>query len=361
MSGEIHNTGYSLLITLLREALWRNGEKIPDELTNEECYQLFVLAEKQAVLGLIIDALTRHNVKMPQMKVFETVGTLEQIKNTNRYVNEGVAELHRLMEMYSVNYAVMKGQVVATYYPEPLLRQSGDIDYYSNPGYYDRSMQAVKEKWNITPEINGSEKHADYDYNGNRYEAHFLLTDLHSEKRNDYLQRIIDNDIRSKVAINGTPVRTFSPTLHSLYIFLHIYFHLIELGVGLRQFCDWAMILHGCKEQIVHGAIKKYMEVLGMERAYRACGCILVSELGLPEDEFTYQLTNRDRKYADKILEVVSYRGNMGHYNKHAGFYGWKHKLESSGIKLSHFLKFYPLAPSFMRDWGWSVIKSKVI
>lgn len=360
MSDMIDSMEETCFITLLREALWRKNESLPNELSEKEYITLYALAEKQAVLGLIIDSLIRNDVKIPQMRVFEAIGTLEQIKNANRHVNEGVADLHQLMKKYGVNYAVIKGQVVATCYPEPLLRQSGDIDYYSNPGYYEYSMQAVKEMWKITPEIHGSEKHADYEFKSNRYEAHFLLTDLHSNRRNEYLQRVIDNDKRSAVIINDENVRTFSPTLHSLYIFLHIYFHLIELGVGLRQFCDWAMILHACKDEIDHEAIRQHLKALGMEKAYKACGTILVRNLGQSADEFTFQLTDKDMRYADRILNVIFYRGNMGHYNKRGGFHGWRHKVESTAIKLSHFIKFYSLAPSFMCDWGWGVVKSRV-
>ena len=354
------NKNANLFLSLLREAIWHSGGITLKELSAEHAMNLFALAEKQAVLGLIIDALIRYNVRMPQKIVFNIVGAFEQIKRGNHRVNEGVAKLHELMEAYGINYAVMKGQVVASYYPNSLIRQSGDIDYYCNSIYYERSMQAVNEKWGIQPEIHGSEKHSDYDYLGNIYEAHFLLTDLHRRQRNEYFQSLIDEDKRGTVTIGETKIRTFSPTLHSLYIFLHIYFHLVELGVGLRQFCDWAMILHACKDDIDHEAIKKHLKVFGMEKAYRACGAILVRDLGLPADEFTYDLNDYDMRYADKVLDIVFYRGNMGHYNKRGGFHGWKHKLESTGIKLSHFIKFYPLAPSFMRDWAWDVVKSRL-
>ena len=357
----IRNQDVCLLFSLLREAIWREGKIILKDLSAEQVRTLLALAEKQAVLGLLIDALIRNNVRMAQKEVFKALGVLEQIKRGNYNVNEGVVKLHQIMEEYGVDYAVIKGQVVASYYPDALIRQSGDIDYYSNPVYYDRSMQAVKENWGIQPEVHGSEKHADYDFEGNRYEAHFLLTDLHSRQRNKYLQRLIDDDKRGAIDINGTRVRTFSSTLHSLYLFLHLYYHLLELGVGLRQFSDWAMILHTCKDEIDHEAIKKHLKVFGMEKAYRACGTILVRDLGLSANEFTYELTDYDMRYADKILDVVFYRGNMGHYNKRSGFHGWRHKMESASIKFSHFVKFYPLAPSFMRDWGWSVIKEKIM
>lgn len=140
----MRNQNISLLFSLLRESLWRNVVITLNELSAEHAKNLFALAEKQAVLGLLIDALIRNNVRMPQREVFKAVGGLEQIKRVNYRVNDGVVKLHQIMEKYSVNYAVIKGQVVASYYPDALIRQSGDIDYYSNPGYYDRSMQAVK-------------------------------------------------------------------------------------------------------------------------------------------------------------------------------------------------------------------------
>jgi len=95
----------------------------------------------------------------------------------------------------------------------------------------------------------------------------------------------------------------------------------------------------------------------GMEKAYKACVVVLVRDFGLPADGFTYELTDSDVHYADRILDVVFYRGNIGHYNRRNGFHGWRHKLESTAIKLSHFLKFYSFTPTFMRAWAWNVVK----
>lgn len=68
-----------------------------------------------------------------------------------------------------------------------------------------------------------------------------------------------------------------------------------------------------------HRAIRKHQELLGMERAYRACGCLLIDYLGLPKDDFTYEVNGNDKQYAERILDVVMYCGNMGHYNLKGG------------------------------------------
>ncbi|MBR4758200.1 MAG: hypothetical protein IK084_05260, partial [Bacteroidaceae bacterium] len=77
-------------------------------------------------------------------------------------------------------------------------------------------------------------------------------------------------------------------------------------------------------------------------------------------NEIGYTLSSRDRKYGERILNVVLYRGNMGHYNKQNGFSGWRHKFESLGIKTSHFVKFMPLAPAYSCRWLWHKITRQV-
>ncbi len=339
---------------LLRDALWRNDSDIffqLKELSDDELPHILALAEKQAVSGLIIDSLFRHDIRMPQQWVFEGVGILEQIKQQNRIINNGAANLETLMSEDGINYVIVKGQIVASRYPDPLLRQSGDIDYYCDERNFPLAQKAIQKKWGIKSEREKSELHVHYEYHGVTYEGHFSLASLYNKKKNTYWQRLLDNDRGTVVDIESHKIKTLSPTLHALYIFIHLYSHLLALGVGLRQFCDLAVILHNCKEHIDISELRNHLYELGLERAYKACGSILVDQLGLPQQDLGYVLTDSDRNYGKKILDVVMYRGNMGHHNKLGGFTGWKHKIESLGIKLSHFVKFWPLAPRYTCGW----------
>lgn len=67
----------SLLFTTLCDALWRGDGSFPSTLTDKETEKLLSQAEKQAVSGLVVDTLFRHDVRMPQQWVFESVGLLE--------------------------------------------------------------------------------------------------------------------------------------------------------------------------------------------------------------------------------------------------------------------------------------------
>lgn len=82
-----------------------------------------------------------------------------------------------------------------------------------------------------------------------------------------------------------------------------------------------------------HRAIRKHLELLGMERAYRACGCLLIDYLGLPKEDFTYEVNGNDKQNAERILDVVMYRGNMGHYNLKGGHQGLWQTLKLQALR----------------------------
>ena len=346
--------------SLLCDALWQDCYALPESLNETETEQLLEIAKQQAVSGLVLDALVRNNVRIPKQYLGKVLGRQKTIKQNCEVVNKGVVSLNQLFRNYGIKYVVVKGQAVASYYPEPILRQAGDVDYYCDSSNFARSIQIIKDSWGLEAEREKSHYHVHFKYNGVTFEGHFMLATLYNKRKDSRWQQILDNDEGAAVNVGGILINTLSPTLHVFYIFLHLYNHLIALGIGLRQFCDMAVMLYHARQEIDMNVLRGYLHEFGLEKAYRACGSILVDYLCMPEESLGYCLSDTDRKYGNKILKVVFYRGNMGHYNKRSGFKGWKHKIESTFIKFSHFIKFMPLAPSFSCGWLWYEIKRSV-
>lgn len=344
-------------VDILKYGLWRKhiSSDIPVEVANT----LMQDADRQTVAGIAFDALSEASVRLEHTDVMKYFAMTQQIIQQNAKVNGQVKALAQLFDREGVDYCIVKGQVAAQCYPKPELRQPGDIDFFCDADNYQNAIEALKKGWGTEIDNSSSDHHVEFKHEGVLFELHFVLLNLYSDKRNDYWKKIIGQSAFHVIEIEGVPVRTLSPTLHSLYVFLHLYHHLMELGVGLRQFCDWAMILHHDYQEISHDELRRHLHELGMERAYRACGCILVDRLGLPANEFSYELDERDHRYAEKILDVVLYRGNMGKYNKSSNFHGWRHNIESTGIKLSHYMKFKSLAPEYSWDWLIYELKRK--
>lgn len=353
----------SLFFELLRESLWPSPGESFDGLSANEAEAILQLSEEQTVLALMIDVFIRKNVRLSKKKLFESLGMLQQIQQGNRHLNGTLKAFDALMRASGVEYLVVKGQTVAVHYPDPSLRQSGDIDFYCDSTNFPKALAAISEKWGVEPEQYGSDHHVHFEHEGVTLEGHFSLLSLYGKRKDEVWEELLRKDKKAHVEVAGAEIPTLSPTMHTLYIFLHLYHHLLELGIGLRQFCDWAVMLHYCKESIDQEQLIRHLRMLGMLRAYRACGSILTDYLGLPEDELGCRTTKSDKRYGRKILDVVLYRGNMGHYNKRSGFRGWRHNLESTGIKVAHFLKFMPLAPSYSCRWLghelWRKVKMK--
>lgn len=344
--------------SLLRTALWGNKESL-DLPANCNCIEILEEATKQTVTAMVLDAMDKCEVKLSSKAVFRYIFYSENVKRKNRKLNAASGALGCLLSKNGVNYAIVKGQVLASLYPEPLLRQPGDIDFYCNCSDFERAKKLIEQTWGVEIKSNKSAKHFCFAYKGVVFEMHFSLISFYNKRKNNYWKQLLQEDNGCEVLVDGNPIKTLSPTLHTLYVFLHLYQHLMNLGIGLRQLCDLAVMLHAYKSEIDREELKKHLKALGMEKAFCACGFILVCKLGLPEEEFLYKLTDKDEYYAKRILNVVSYRGNMGHYNKKAGFRGWKHDVESIGIKISHFIKFMPLTPSYSCHWLGYVLLRK--
>lgn len=307
----------------------------------------FDFAQKQAITGIVfkeIEESPSYIASMPEMLMFQWIGNTEQIKHQNHLLNNEVEALAALLDKHQIRYAVVKGQVVASYYNKPEYRLSGDIDFYIPQEDAEKAKEVIENAWQVEMDKGGSAKHYDFKHNGVTYEMHFRLFEWHQEKRGRDWQEILHKAMNYRVKIGETQVATLEPTVHTLYVFLHLYHHLIEVGVGLRQFCDLAMML---KADIDREQLKRYLEDFGMKSAFRACEYIIGEKLELPKEYLLYDIRSIDRWFGRKILNIVLYRGNMGHYNKRGGWKGLRHKVESTGIKLSHFLKLWWLSPAY--------------
>ena len=345
-------TTIELFLKLVRNALWQTEEELPEELSANMTANILRGGREQGLIGLVTDALVRNKVGMPQEKQLEVMVMRAKVRQMNEEINVGLRRLKELFDERGIDFVVVKGQAVGAYYPDPTLRQAGDIDYYCDAQNFTKAQEAVSEAWGITADANGSLCHVHYDYKDVVYEAHFALTRFNIKKMDEYWQRLVDEDVNVNLNVNDDlNIRTLSPTLHAVYVFVHFYSHLIGRGAGFRQMCDLAVLLHTCRKDIDYDRLRKILRTLGLERAFRAIGSILTDSLGMPSEDLGYELVDKDRRYARRIFSIVRYRGNMGHYNKKSSDSGWLHNMEVAAIKISHFVKLWPLAPAYSCRW----------
>ncbi|MBQ9202693.1 MAG: nucleotidyltransferase family protein [Prevotella sp.] len=333
---------YSLLIELIREALW--GVPFDGDISPKEVLQLIDVAQKQTVAGLVIDILIKKNVRMNRQTVLEVYGVLSQIKRENELMNQEMAVFAQLMADTGTDYLVVKGQTLATLYPEPLIRMPGDIDFVVRD--YHHVAKVLKEQWGVGLPRQMAEKEVSFMHGAIIYELHTYLIDFGSNKHKRYWEQALAGSDLSSVIIGGEKVKVMEPTLYAVYIFIHLFFHFVREGIGLRHLCDWAVMMHHYADEIDKERLSEVLKNVGLLNAFLAFGTILVDKLGMKD--FPLPLSLKDRKFQSHILKDIMQGGNFGRNKRKVTQVGLRYKIETMVFLLKNCVRYYALAPKEM-------------
>ena len=368
----------SLLFELLRGELW-GTELSFSQLSHTEFEELMALAGEQTVTGLVGDCLIKNNIKLEREDALGLYAKMKAIEKANARVNENLVSFVNFMERKGIDYIIVKGQVAGSFYPNPDARMSGDVDLYFVGENYEKIKGLVEQRLGKQLSKLSDGKHVEFEVNGVIFELHDKLSRLATRKHQAYWDQMIDNAIlegTDTVMINGKEIKTLSATYNAMYIFVHLFYHMTASGVGLRQLCDWAMILAQSafqvssskfqvknvndnvnanlnpnkksslnREDIGGSSISGPLKELGYLKAYKAMGAFLVEYLGLPEEQFPFVLTEKDRKWVETIKKNILKRGNFGRTGRKVKNLGVLHSMETGYLNMAQTLTFYRLAP----------------
>ena len=111
----------------------------PYSLTEGEWLSLFKMAKVQTVQGVAFDALSwlPPESRPPRALYMRLSLAVEAIRGMNRRMDEVASRYTQMFAERGFRSVVLKGRANARLYPEPLSRQSGDIDIWV-PGGYDK-------------------------------------------------------------------------------------------------------------------------------------------------------------------------------------------------------------------------------
>lgn len=114
----------------------------------KELAEIFDMAVQQSVVGVTFEALqTLLKDCMPVQKLLlKWISNVCAIEKLNKQVNEAVDQLVSYLNVYSIPCRLMKGQGCASLYPNPLYRQSGDIDLFVGEIQYERAKNQVRAR-----------------------------------------------------------------------------------------------------------------------------------------------------------------------------------------------------------------------
>ena len=331
------------ILPILRHALWN---KTSEEVKYVPWKEVMYTAEEQTVFGLAFSALESLRPKeVGGSLLFEYIGRVNHIEQRNYVIDATLRVFTDLLKSYNLQSVIVKGQVVGSCYPNPFIRQSGDIDFWVSTEELKKCEELVEQNLRCTIKRAESEKHVEFQWKGIQFELHSCLASFSASKHQNYFDRLVEQDKYCTIVIKGTEVASLSPTLNALYIFIHLFHHLIDTGVGLRQFCDWMMWLHRYKEDINREELVVHLKALDLEKPYRVLGVLLVHDLGLLEEEFPLTISDKDIKRSRRVLKDVMKMGNFGHNKEQVYRLGVLHSIQTGLHMLIQGIKYFDLAP----------------
>lgn len=304
-SSAIHIYLRELILISLRKL-----SQFSNTLSDDEWKGLFDSAKSQALLGICFTGIEQlpKNQRPPKSILIQWLVCTEQIERTNCLLNSQAKELTSLFEKGGFESSILKGQGVAQLYPIPQRRQSGDIDIWIS----DERDKIVKFARTQGQVYSVSLKHAKYKYfNDTEVEIHFIPTWFYNPLNHYKWTKWVKNIKEKKFRFSGIGYSIPTIKFNLVYSMVHIYRHLFDEGIGLRQLMDYYYILIHSKQSERTEAYKILCS-LGMKRFVGAVMFVLQEFFRL-ENEFLLSLPSE--KYGRKFLSTIIEGGNFGTFD----------------------------------------------
>lgn len=346
-----------LLIELLQVTLG-----VRDRLSRVPSFQdwevLFEEARRHAIIGVLMDGIGRlPTEQLPPKKpiLLRWIGMMYLIEK-DYHVHLGYAkELTSRFSQSGFECSILKGLSAAMRYPIPSRRQCGDIDLWVN-GRRNDIMAYLKSEFNISSivwhhiVVNA--------YNDVRIEVHIHPSWLNNPFYNVKLQRWFDNSLLQilRQPVNKLGFQTTPVVFDAVYQIVHVFHHLLEEGIVLRQIVDYYYVLKNLNDEEREDAFLFLMKI-GLKKFTAAMMYIQHEVCGASS---SLLICEPDPKEGSFLLDEILTSGDLGH--QRIGGNLLRSRLKRYLLMMKH----YPNEVIWMVPWkiwhkGWRFVKRKYL
>ena len=305
------------MLALLRAGLWGGTDPEMEKvfpLTQQEWNDVFLLSRRQTVLGLTYRGLDflADDMQPPMALAVKWMAHVDRIEAANAKMDKAVCSLFSKFAQNGVDAVLQKGQGMARMYPEPHLRECGDIDLYfpghdgvSDPleGIFDAQRQKMPDdSWS-------------YEADGVIIEHHPFLLDIQNPLRQKYIRSLIEEKGFEKVPVgDADPIEVMvpAPEVNLLLLSSHILKHALGVGIGLRQLCDYAVACRYYADRVDPKEMREIWRRTGLSRwSDLLDGFVtdVIAKRAKPDVAIS-------SKKSSILLDIILKGGNFGVYSK---------------------------------------------
>ena len=225
-----------------------SAKDIPSSLKEADWEELYAIAQKQCLVGVLFDGIKKlpaEHVGMKKELLLQWMAENQMLVKANVRLNDAAIQVSEWFRKKGFRTCILKGQGNALMYPNPYSRTPGDIDIWVEGG----DKRVISFVRSISSHEKACYHHIEFpSYKGVEVEVHyrpsFLLCFWHNRKLQKYYERVKEEQFSHRVML-GEQGEIAIPTVEFNLIFqlTHIYAHLMNEGIGLRQLLDYYYVL----------------------------------------------------------------------------------------------------------------------
>ena len=346
---------YTIFFDFLRFCIGSKSE-IPSSLKEADWKELYRIAQKQCLVGILFDGIQKlppAEVGMSKDLLLQWMMQCQMLEKANVRLNDAAIHVSEWFGKKGFRTCILKGQGNALMYPNPYSRTPGDIDIWVEGG----DKRVISFVRSISLHEKACYHHIEFpSYKGVEVEVHyrpsFLLCFWHNRKLQNYYEMVKEKQFSHRVTL-GERGEVAIPTVKFNLIFqlTHIYAHLMNEGIGLRQLLDYYFVL-------LHADIKDLAELqrnlkrFGLWKFAGAIMYIMQEVFGMPASRL---IVPSNEKYGIFVLNEVLEAGNFGKYDERNRFGKSQlgHNLQRvyRDIRLVRYFPMEALSEPLFRTW----------
>ncbi len=294
----------TVLLGLISQSLTGKDYALPEKIN---WTALFEESLAQAVAPQVFSHIQKAQCANEEIYLRWKSFTMRSIQN-NMQVNAQHTMLHKLLDGNNIPYCIVKGCAASKYYPDPLLRAMGDVDFIVPESHWDAATKLFLD--------NGFQMHGedhDFHLSFSKGRAHlemhhepFGLSDWGGEK----LLSTVDDIVATRELTECATGTFYGPSVyyHGLVILMHAYRHLITDGIGVRHLCDWEVLISKYSDEEFKGVFEKGFRELGVWKLAQTFSLACHIYFGTKREAWM----GDDTKSAESLMLDIINGGNFG-------------------------------------------------
>lgn len=177
-----------------------------------------------------------------------------------------ITEMDRVMRSAGEKYIILKGLAASSYYPNPMLRALGDVDFLIDPEHRTIVDKAfVDDGYERDSEEIGY--HTGFYKDQQILEMHITVPGMPKNELSGYIKAYFNYLLDEPILYyeNGAELKLPQSKYHGVILILHTLHHMLSSGFGLRHLMDWGYFVQKTeKEEFWREELLPILEKVGL-------------------------------------------------------------------------------------------------